>query len=438
MWQYSWNLLDRALFGPHTLQQNPLARLLRVLRYPYAIIRDLLGGELALRATGLVYATLLALIPLIALSFAMLKAFGAHRDMEPFLLEFFRPVGDAGPQIVHRLMEMAEKVSGGLVGVVGLALLLWTLVGTVKKIEDSLNFVWRVRRARSIPRRIMEFVALVTIGPLVVASVIALSKLAFDGVESFTTENFTLGAQAMQLLIQLAPYAIMTGLFTAIYLLMPNTRVRLLPALVGALAAGIVWAATGKAFTAMVIYTSRLTLVYAGFAIVVAVFVWTYLGWLILLAGAQLAFYVQNPNYLRVGHAEFRLSGNEQERLALDIMARVAMQHRSGNAPWTLEKLSQTLALPGFAIAGMSEHLEHTGLLAQADDGRLFPGREIGSITLAEIIHAARTRRAGHDPHPRLSAPGVLELQAEMDQAWRSACGERTLADLISELPPAA
>ena len=107
MWQRTWNLLDRALFGPHTLPDNLLARLLRVLRYPYAILRDLIGGELTLRATGLVYTTLLALIPTIALSFALLKAFGAHRELEPFLLEFFRPLGDAGPQIVHRLMELA-------------------------------------------------------------------------------------------------------------------------------------------------------------------------------------------------------------------------------------------------------------------------------------------------------------------------------------------
>ncbi|MEO6081192.1 MAG: YihY/virulence factor BrkB family protein [Steroidobacteraceae bacterium] len=438
MWQPSWNLFDRALFGPHTLQQNPLARLLRFLRYPYAIIRDLIGGELTLRATGLVYTTLLALIPLIALSFAVLKAFGAHRDMAPFLLEFFRPVGEAGPQIVNRLMSLAENVSGGLVGVVGLTLLLWTLIGTVNKIEDSLNFVWRVQCARSIPRRVMEFAILVTIGPLVVATVIAFTKLAFDRVTSYNPENFTFGAQAIQLLIQLAPYAIVTGLFTALYLLMPNTRVRLVPALVGALVAGILWAATGKAFTAMVLYTSRLTLVYAGFAIVVAVFLWTYLGWLILLAGAQLAFYVQNPNYLRVGHAEFRLSSNEQERLALDIMARVAMAHRAGSEPWTLEKLARVLALPGIAIAGMSEHLEHVGLLAQLEDDKLFPGREISSITLAEIISAARTRRAGHDPHPRLSAPGVLELQADMERAWRNSCGERTLAELISKEPPAA
>jgi membrane protein len=260
--------------------------------------------------------------------------------------------------------------------------------------------------------------------------VIAFSKLAFDSVGSYD-----LGANVVQMLIHVAPYAIVTGLFTAMYLLIPNTRVRLVPALIGGLVAGVLWAATGKAFTALVIYTSRLTLVYAGFAVVIAVFVWTYLGWLILLAGAQLAFYLQNPNYLRLGHADFDLSCNEEERLALDIMARVAAEHRAGHPPWTLEKLSSALALPGIAIASMAEHLECAGLLAQADDGKLFPGREISTITLAEIIHTARTRRTGHDPHPRLSAPGVLRLQAELERAWREACGPRTLGDLISEDP---
>lgn len=432
MWQRACNLLDHALFGPHSLQPNPLARLLRLLRYPYAIIRDLLDGELTLRANGLVYVTLLALVPLIALSFAVLKAFGAHRDMQPFLLEFFRPVGDAGPEMVRRLMELAENVSGGLVGMLGLALLLWTLISTVNKIEDSLNFVWRVQRGRSMARRVLEFAVLVMIGPLVVATVIAFSKLAFDSVVSVTPEAFTPALQIKQLAIRLAPYAIVTGLFTAIYVMMPNTRVRLLPALVGGLVAGIAWAATGKAFTSMVIYTSRLTLVYAGFAVVVAVFLWTYLGWLILLAGAQLAFYVQNPEYLRLGHAQLSLSSDEQERLALDIMARVATEHRAGNAPWTLEKLSRSLALPGIAVAGMTEQLERAGLLAQADDGKLFPGREIGSIALTDIIGTARSHSTGHKPHPRLSAPGVLQLQAEMSRAWREACGSRTLADLIS------
>lgn len=428
MWQKFWDLLDHALFGPHTEGPGPQAVALRVLRYPFALIRDLLEGELTLRATGLVYTTLFALVPLLALSFAVLKAFGAHRELEPFLLEFFRPLGDTGPQLVHRLMEFAERVRTGLVGVVGFTLLLWTLVGTVKKIEDSMNFVWRVRRARSIPRRVTEFVILVTLGPLVVATVLALSKLAIDRVSGGLQI-----AYAAQAAIWLAPYVILTALFGAMYMLMPNTRVRVLPALGGALAAGIIWAMAAKGFTAMVLYTSRLTLVYAGFAVVVAVFLWTYLGWLILLLGAQLAFYLQYPNYLRLGHAPMRLSGNEEERLALDIMARVGHGHRVGDAPWTVEQLGRAMVLPGVAVADMAGQLERSGLLAQADDGKLFPGREMSSITLTDIVNSARTRRIGREPLPRASAPGVLDLQQDMERAWRHALGDRTLADLVGQ-----
>jgi len=434
-WQRFWQMLDRALFGPHTLGDDLLARLLRVLRYPYAILRDLLGGELTLRATGLVYATLLALIPLVALSFAVLKAVGAHRELEPFLLEFFRPLGEAGVQTTHRLMQFAENVSGSLVGIVGFALLLWTLLGTVKRVEDSLNFVWRVQNARSIGRRLVEYAALLIVGPIAVAIVIGFSKLAFDSA-SHAAQDIGFGVHAVKSLIALAPYALVTGLFTAVYLLVPNTRVRFLPALGGALAAGVSWAAIGKAFTALVLSTSRLTLVYAGFAVVVAVFVWTYLGWLILLAGAQLSFYLQNPQNLRLGHEVLRLSGSEQERLALDIMARVAQRHHAGDPPGTIDSLSRWLSLPGSTIGDMAEHLERTGLLAIADDGRLFPARDIASITVRQIIQSVRSRSSGHHPHPRAGMPGVQRVQEKLEAAWRDACGEETLAELIEDRPP--
>jgi membrane protein len=181
----------------------------------------------------------------------------------------------------------------------------------------------------------------------------------------------------------------------------------------------------------MVIYTSRLELVYAGFAIIIAVILWTYFGWLILLAGAQLAFYLQNPNYLRLGHSVLRLSNDDQERLALDIMARVAAGHRAGDPPWDIERMSLALDLPGIAVAQMARQLARNGLIAEADDGKLFPGREISKITLAEIVLCARRRHSGPAPLQHHSAPGVEELQRQMEQAWRDACGERTLADLI-------
>src|SRR5437016_10297260 len=111
--------------------------------------------------------------------------------------------------------------------------------------------------------------------------------------------------------IALAPYVMVTAFFTAAYLMIPNTRVQWRAALTGARVGGVLWAAVGKTFTAFVVYSTRLTPAYAGFAVVVAALLWTYFGWLILLAGAQLSFYVQNPAYLRLGLQPLRLSAAE-------------------------------------------------------------------------------------------------------------------------------
>src|SRR6516162_2979571 len=134
MWLRIWAFLDRCFFGAASAQPGALGITLRVLRYPYAVIRDLWHGDINLRAMGLVYTTLLSLIPLLAFSFAILKVFGAHRDLEPIVYEFFRPVGvDSATQLTARVMQFADRVSSGIVGSLGFALLAWTLLDTVKK-----------------------------------------------------------------------------------------------------------------------------------------------------------------------------------------------------------------------------------------------------------------------------------------------------------------
>src|SRR5262249_10584015 len=140
MWQRIWAFLDWCFFGPASTRAGTWGTVLRLLRYPYAVVRDLARGEINLRAMGLGYTTLLSLIPLLAFGLAILKFFGGHRALQPIVYEFFRPVGDAAAaELTDRVMQFASRVSGGLVGSLGLVLLAWTLVGTIKKIEDSFN-----------------------------------------------------------------------------------------------------------------------------------------------------------------------------------------------------------------------------------------------------------------------------------------------------------
>jgi membrane protein len=425
MWVWTWNFLDRFFFGPRSLGPGILARIIRVLRYPFAVVRDLLHGEINLRAMGLVYTTLLSLIPLLAFALAIFKAFGARYDLQPIVSEFFKPMGETGAiEVTQRVMGFVDRVSSGLVGSVGFAVLLWTLIGTIKKVEDSFNFLWRVEQPRSFARRIAEYVGLLIVGPILVVGFIGLVHATLGG---SWHQRFS------GLPINIAPYLMVTVLFTALYMFIPNTRVRFMPALIGALTAGFLWAAVGRMFTAMVLYSTRLSIVYAGFAFIVAMLLWTYFGWLIALAGAQLSFYVQNPSYLRIGLQPFRLSSVEIEQLALKTMYLVGRTHLNGGRLLTVNGLATQLGLPGIAIAQISSALERAGLLIVTDSDELAPGRDVSQIGLLEILDIARNQRSGHAPPAGYAVPPVDRLTTQMYEAWRECCANRTLRDLLAE-----
>jgi len=437
MWARFWSFLDWCFFGAASQGSRSGAHFLRAMRYPYAVVRDLSRGDINLRAMGLVYTTLLSLIPLAAFSFAILKIFGARGDLQPVVYELFSALGPTGAaELTSRVMEFANSVSGGVIGSVGFALLAWTLVGTIKKVEDSFNFLWRVQQARSFARRVSEYMTLIVVGPVILVVFIGMSRRALESAPIRVLGHLPLLDMLTAAGVKLAPYVMVSAFFTALYLFVPNTRVRWRPALIGALVAGVAWAAVGRGFTAFVVHSTRLTIVYAGFAFIVAALLWTYFGWLILLAGAQLSFYIQNPTYLRLGLQELRLSSIEIEQLALRLMYFVGRAYVMGGRRWTVNGLSTELGLPGIAVAQMVTTLERAGLLVITDDEEeLLPARDIGHIPVSDILDIARNQRSGHFSPRAVFIPPVDRLIAMIDEARRSRCGEMTLRDLVEEPP---
>jgi len=428
-----WNWLDRYLFGEFSERKAPGALALRLLRYPYALLRDLSRGQINLHAMGLVYATLLSLLPLIAFAFAILTWFGAQSELRPIVLEFFRPMGEVtAGEITQKVMTFAEEINPSVLGALGLALLLWTLLGTIKKVEDSFNFLWRVEEPRSFARRVTEYITLLIVGPIVLVSFLGLTHNAIASASSFGDYiPFFDRLDAFRKAI--SPYIMVAAIFTAVYMFVPNTKVKWKPAAIGGVVGGILWAAVGQLFTALVLASTRLTVVYAGFAIIVATLLWTYFGWLILLVGAQLSFYVQNPNYLRMGLTELRMSAVQREQLTLKIMFLVGRAYHDGKTRWTVDALAHHLGMPGIAISRLVHALEDAHLITLTDDECMLPARDLGQISIQEIIDIARNEKAGQVGWRKLTIPAVDAISKTMDDAWRKGCGEMTLRDLIEE-----
>jgi membrane protein len=439
MSNWPWDQLDTVVFSRAAGRAGALGAMLRIGRYPYAVIRDLADGQINMRATALVFTTMLSIVPLLAFSFIILREFGSHagRDLQPIVLEFFRPVGTGADEMTRQVLQFAGQLRRSVVGIVGLTFLAWSLIGTIQKVEDSFNYVWRVPQSRSLARRVAEFLSLLVVGPVLVGGFIALTHTAFVAGPVQLASSLPLVKRLLSLWVHLAPYLMVTTLFTFLYMFIPNTRVRFVPALIGAVVAGVLWAAVGGIFTGFVEYSSRLTLVYAGFAAVVAVVTWTYLGWLILLSGTQLSFYIQNPSYLRFGMRQLHLSAAELEQLALTISFLVAHNAGTGRPRYTLDSLASDLGVTALALHPLISALEEARVLKFSGE-QLQLARDPSYLALIDIVEAARHQHSGKPLSRALAIPGISQIVTQVDTARRASCAGRTLRDVLQgETAPA-
>jgi membrane protein len=427
--------LEQLLFEPsHQPHLPPLRLLLSLLRYPYALGRDLLRGDLNLRAMGLVYTTLLSVVPLAAFAFAVLKGLDVHRDLEPLIYEFLRPIGDQADELTAQMMAFVENTRGGVLGTVGLAFLVYTVISTVQKLEESFNFAWHVERPRSVIRRISEYLSLMVLGPIFVVVVLGLfGALSNMRIGRWLAAHEPFGSMLVGL-GSIGPYLVVTATFTFLYLFIPNTRVKPRAALAGGLCAGILWAASGALFARLVFASTQLVAVYAGFAIFLATLIWVYISWFILLIGAQLSFYVQNPRYLRAGQEQIRLTSRLRERLALSVMYLVGRAFVEGAPRWTIRSLAENLEVPSSALASVTDSLEKAGLLVATEDERLVPGRAIDRIGVHAILTAVRDEQqyASWLLSRARTEPDADAVADAVEAAIRERTAEQTLADLVA------
>jgi membrane protein len=431
--------LYRLIWGNQLTKAGPPGRILVVvLRFLYAMVRDFFSGQLTMRAMSLVYTTLLSIVPLLAFSFAILKGFGVFNELEPYLNNLLSPLGEQGDRITTQVLTLVDNVKGSVLGGVGLLFFLYTAISMVQKVEESFNYTWYVSKPRSFSRRFTEYLIVLLVGPLLMVTAIGmLTSIQSNTVVQWILTNDALGP-VFVLVGKLVPYLLISGVFTFLYVFMPNTRVNFKSAVVGGIAGGFMWATVGAIFTSFILYASRTLQIYAGFAVAITTLIWLYLNWLILLIGAQLAFYHQRPAFMRTGRQEPRLSNAMRERSALNVMFHVGLAFRNPGDKMTVGEISERTSIPTIALAPIITSLEDAELIQTTETEELVPGREMARISLSEILDVVRTQgETGSHRRPRWSDT-VDALGGELDDAIAGVIGDQSLADLLDEHEKAA
>ncbi|MBU6421593.1 MAG: YihY family inner membrane protein [Gammaproteobacteria bacterium] len=406
------------------------------LRMLQVLVQDFADGGITLRAMSLVYTTLLAIVPLLAFVFAVLKGLGVQDNLEPLLLDFLAPLGEKGEELSGRIINFVDHVRAGVLGIVGLLVLMYAVVALVQKVESGLNYVWHVREVRSFGERFSHYLGVILIAPLLVVAAFGITAT----VSSHTVMDniVALGASGHLLLLatKVVPYLMVIAAFTFIYAFVPHTHVRLRAAFAGGMVAGILWEFAGWAFAVLTVSSTRLTLIYSGFAILVMFMAWIYLSWLILLVGAQVAFYAQNPELVRRRRRE-DVGGRTLERLALHIMYLVGRSYHDSKQPWSREELARRLRVPTESVLGVLGRLRENGLLMLISGRirRYVPGRDMGTITLQDIVNAMRLNPSGAEDVD-FYLRGVVAVDTvvnRLDHAIESALGKTTLRELVEQ-----
>ena len=415
-------------------------KLVMALRIVYAAGTDLFAGQLTLQAMSLVYTTLLSLVPLIAVSFSVLKGFGVHNQVEPFLLGVLEPLGDRKLEVTSRIIGFVDNVKVGVLGGLGLGLLIYTVVSLIQKIEQAFNHAWRVDSPRPLVERFSKYLSVIVIGPLLVFSALGTTASVMSMAFVQRMRNIEAVGVVVDTGAKLVPYLLIIAAFAFVYVFVPNTRVRLRSALVGALVAGILWQTVGWGFASFVVTSTNYTAIYSGFAILVVFMIWLYLAWLILLVGASIAFYHQHPEHLASRRRELRLSARIKERLALVAGFLIGRGYLEQGVMLSAEQLARQAGVPQESMEDVLRALQQRDLLTltQDDPPRYVPARALETIPIKALLDAVRTAEetsslAARDLPPQRA---VDELLKAIDGALNEALQRRTLRDLVRAQEP--
>ena len=313
-------------------------------------------------------------------------------SLNPCCTVLWSRLGPKGVEAAEHIVGFVANMKVGVLGGVGLGLLIYTVLSLLQKIEGSFNYVWRIERLRSFGQRFSNYLSVVLVGPMLVFSAVAITASVMNNrlvqwlvsVEPFGT----LILESSRLL----PYFLIVCAFTFVYIFIPNTRVKLHAAAIGGLVAGFLWQTTGWAFAAFIATSSNYAAIYSGFAILVLLLIWLYINWLVLLLGAQIAFYMQNPQYLTRNRVRLVLSNRLKERLALIVMYQVADHHHRNLKPWTVHALADELEIPIAPLERLVMSLIAQGYLTEtnAETPALVPARDIATITLSGLLDDVR------------------------------------------------
>jgi len=392
--------------------------------------RNFLSDQCLLRASALAFTTILSLVPFLALTFSVLKGFGVQHRVEPLVME---QLSGGSQEVASRIIAYIDNTSMGSLGAFGLLALIVAVITLLGNIEESLNAIWGVPETRSLQRKFSDYLSVVIVGPILIFTAVSMTSfLQSQAILKWLVENSYAG-DILLAILQFIPYMITWIALTFLYIYIPNTSVRIRPALLGGVLAGTCWQLAQWGYIHFQVGVAKYNAIYGTIAVLPIFMIWIYTSWVIVLLGAEIVHAYQNiaiyRRELRTPAINFRL----RELLSLAVLQDVVTAFVTGAPGWTAQRLEDELDLPARILRELLDELVTSGLLVTTGEepAAYHPAREPDQILMTDVL--AILRDFGGTWQPQRLTRGEEQLQkiiADIDAAAKNALSGMTLRDL--------
>lgn len=357
--------------------------------FPFALVRAYLKEHIAEDAQSLVYVTILTLVPLLAVAVSLLHGFGIQDVIEPWLREFFSPLGEAGNEVSAYLLNFVGNTKASNLGIIGVVFLFISVMNIAQRIETALDQIWRVENSRSLRARLSGYFTTVLLAPLMIAALMSMML----GMKDATWLQPYLQYHSIEILFNLLtsalPISIVFILIACMYTWIPSRKVSFKAALVGAAFFLAAWYPVSWVFSRTIAVSTNYSAIYSSFASIIILLFWLQFLWLIFLLGAKVSSLVQIPHLLAPSSDDDWFA-DEQLKLGIALLAHIETQFQHAQPAPNMQDFTRLFAASPQKIQFILNRLLKANLITEtnASPTAYLPSKAIHRYRLVEIYNA--------------------------------------------------
>lgn len=395
---------------------------LRVVRFFQFISLAVAGfrkDKLNLRASALTYFTMLSIVPVLALGFGIAKGFGLEAVLEDELAKGLASQKEVLNYILSFVRSMLDTAKGGLIAGIGLVVLLWSVMKLMGNIESAFNHVWAVKKSRAWYRKFTDYMSIVIVGTILMIMSGSVSVIIATQLRAIAEgANISIVSLFFLQLAKIIPYLLSWLLFSLLYTVMPNAKVKTKSAMIAGIITSIVFGLFQLGYVEAQRYTTRINAIYGSFAALPLFLMWLQTSWFVILLGAEISFAVQNLK-LKGDALEFKkFSFYYEKQIAIWIVKIVIDRFEKGEQAYTSKQISSVCKTPVYAVEKILDNLQKAKLISKIDsDDEPFyqPAESINNINIVKVMKSYE-QTSGKDSCSSVKYKGFEELKTRFDK----------------------